>query len=137
MTKGGRVAGGTIAIAGGALATVMLMPVLLINLISAMFQMGMTPGVPALNAFGYIMYFLYIAGCCLGLVGGILLIKDKNMGSILALIGGSLATVLLVINQLTNLVEVSDTAMIVVIILVAFCLPIVGGVIGLAVGSKS
>ena len=113
MTKGGRVAGGVLAIIGGAL-------VLLAGFLNFM------PGP--------LTYFTAGVGAVtwgiLGLVGGILLCVDKTAGGILAIIGGTGNIIGVFVLTWFNFPFGAGSFFIDPFLLLA------GGIVGLAVGSE-
>lgn len=116
MAKGGRIAGGVLAIIGSALVLVAGLMTVMVTAI--LFPLLMTAGIGA------------ILWGTLGLVGGILLLTDSTAGGVLALVGG-----------------IGDLVGIFVLTMVGFpfgagfifvdpFLILVGGIVGLAVGSE-
>lgn len=125
MTKGGRIAGGIIALIGGGIS---LIPALL-----PMVFLGCDPRIT-------IMVLVTLVCAVLGIIGGILLLTDKTAGGILALIGGTLP----IIGQHIHLGNVLCGSWWVGITLAITlnyylnCIPIiVGGILGLSIGSES
>ncbi|NVM56214.1 MAG: hypothetical protein HWN66_21135 [Candidatus Helarchaeota archaeon] len=87
MTKGGRIAGGVLAIVGGALLLIAAFTVFAI--IAAAKLAGFDQ-----EAMLFTIQMIVTLMCgVLALVGGILAVVDKSVGGILALVGGALATV--------------------------------------------
>lgn len=117
MTKGGRIAGGILAIVGGGIVVVegFLMVWLLIG--------G--------EEVAAVIFTHWILGS-IGLVGGVLLLVDKTAGGIIALIAGVGGTFLMFVpfidplHWLDTLIPFTDPVLI-----------LVGGLVGTIVGSES
>lgn len=123
MTKGLRLAGGILALVGGSLQTI---------------PAFMTMRFISCAATIAVMFLVTLTCAILGIVGGILLIKDKMAGGILALIGGVLP---IIGHFITFGIEVCGSWWVGVSLAVTMafyidCIPtIVGAILGLAAGS--
>ena len=130
MAKGGRIAGGILALIGGGMGTFagILSFLLMIPTSSSAFLI--TGGVTT------------ICGV-LGVVGGILLLVDKTAGGVLAIVGGTVVLVGIFItidsgSYISGIYIIYWTATVATHLMFYIdpALMLVGGIVGLAVGSE-
>jgi len=117
MTKGGRIAGGILAIVGGAF--IVIAGIMILSLISY------DPSI-------MISVIATLASGALAVIGGILLLVDSTAGGVLALIGGAFCIV-------GSFIPIYMTIPLTVHFFnfwIDPALALVGGIVGLAVGSS-
>jgi hypothetical protein len=123
MTKIGRIIGGILAIAGGSLTT-----------LSAVAISPMLPSYPL----AVITFALTIGIGILAIVGGILLLLDKTIGGIFAIVAGALLIIGAWIDLAPGIPLMTHLTMVIGIgFYIDPLLAICGGIVGLVVGKKS
>ncbi len=108
MAKIGRTLGGVIAIAGGGVYTYLFINYLL----------GLLSPLPQ-----WVQFFYTLTVCLLAIIGGVLLLLDRTVGGVLAILAGGMVIIGLI--SVVPVYFVVDTAFM-----------IAGGIIGLAVGAE-
>lgn len=138
MTKGGRIAGGILAIINGGF-------ILVIVIFALIFVLQYILTIPLDQLINLVNLFILLIPSVLALVGGILLCTDKTAGGILALIGGGGALFVLLtffyipsfITNDPNSWKFFFDTIAMIFLSGVWGLSIVGGIVGIAVGSES